>query len=437
MKQELQKLLWNSYSKLHLLGIREDKASNFLLFNYVWHFMAHEYHVPGPSFSQESLDGLLQELRKHIDGDADTWHESIREFYKAPNSNFDDIINEWNRFFDDSNDLWSAAIINEVFEAFENTLARTRHAHLYFTPPDVVQLISGVVDSQNAQTVYDPFCRSGDLLNKAKSDSRINAVGETPDSFSLRIAKARFLLLGIDNVELLQKSPIGFREPEFLQRQFDLVVTNPPFGKLPTNTQIGNGHFSARYKMNDMALAFFTHSLDSLTVDGQLAIILPAGIMSNSGGYVDFKRELIENNILEAVIQLPQKIFYATAVHTSLWLVNKQKKKLGVLLVDLSKKAIKSKDRYELTNDALSMTGPLIKQFRSATIIDEDSQDFLIATLEELEAANYNLSFDYIYNCRSGEQMEYTPSTELWMDCANIQSRVDAIQNEMSALVDK
>ncbi|WP_421873003.1 HsdM family class I SAM-dependent methyltransferase [Marinoscillum sp.] len=381
----------------------------------------------------KDIDIFLHELQEYMP-DANIWYAEIQGLYRGVEERIVPITHSIIEFFNrhENEDFWSNETIDEILEVFENVISKSKNAHQLLTPSDVAQILSGLPENREIHKVYDPFCRSGNLLNMANGHGDLG-IGEAPDAFSVRFAKTRFFLLQKLNVSIDQKPVVGLRGAEPTEK-FDLILTNPPFGKNPPDTHNGFGYYSSKYKSNDLALSFFTHALDSLSDSGLLGIVTPAGMLSNSGIYVDLRKELIEKNMLEAVLILPQKIFYGTGVSTSIWVVNKQKKQDKILLINLSEKGRKSKERYELPQSVIQQVSVELSDFRSGLLTEKDH--LMVVNPGELDE-NLNLSFDYNFNKRFQRQIEYASSVELIQKCSDIQSKVSAIQKEISSLVEK
>lgn len=201
----------------------------------------------------------------------------------------------------------------------------------FFTPRTVVRLLSEILDPQENESAHDPTCGSGGMLvemvnhvREAGGDPRtLRLTGQEINLTTAAIARMNLYIHDIEDFKILRGDTL--REPKFKDQHgalqtFDLVIANPPFSLNPWGHEIWADD---PYKRSQWAvppaksadLAFVEHMLTVLDPeDGRLAVIMPQGVLTRGGTEQQIRRNILmdRGGLLEAVIGLPQKVFYNT-----------------------------------------------------------------------------------------------------------------------------
>lgn len=236
----------------------------------------------------------------------------------------------------------------------------------YFTPADVSELLTrlGTIGKDKVNKVYDPACGSGSLLLKARKILGEEGVvhgyfGQEIDLTTYNLSRINMFLHNID----FDKFDIA-REDTLLNpvhwddQPFELIVSNPPFS-VPwegnkNSLLINDPRFSpagvlAPDSKGDMA--FIMHSLSWLSANGAAAIVCFPGIMYRSGAEQKIRKYLIDNNYIDAIIQLPSNLFLNVPISVDIMVLKKNKTDNSVLFVDASNEFIKVGKNNRLTED--------------------------------------------------------------------------------------
>ena len=222
----------------------------------------------------------------------------------------------------------------------------------FYTPETVVQLLVALIKPHAGMKVLDPTCGSGGTL--IQSSNYLAKHGECTQSISLFgqeinlrtwvICKLNMFLHGFFNADIRMGDTLG--EPQHVENgklmQFDRVIANPPFGLSNwDHADRGNDLFS-RYKYgipprNSGDLAFVQHMIASLNQSGAMAVVVTHGVLSRGGQEGEIRKGIIEDDLVEAVIGLPPRLFYSTGIPVALLIINKSKhveRKGKVLFID-------------------------------------------------------------------------------------------------------
>jgi type I restriction enzyme M protein len=234
----------------------------------------------------------------------------------------------------------------------------------HFTPREVIKLMVNLLLSPEkdlarshvVKTIYDPTCGTGGMLSvaehyiqKLNSDAQPKLFGQDWNDEAWAVCKSDMLIKGEDADNIVLGDTFtrdGFdRDGEGKKWTFDYMLANPPFGvewkqqqkyiENEKDTLGFGGRFGAGTpRVNDGALLFLQHMLAKMRAaqDGgsRLAIVFngsPLFTGDAGGGESEIRRWIIENDWLEAIVALPEQLFYNTGISTYLWVLTNRKEK--------------------------------------------------------------------------------------------------------------
>lgn len=229
-------------------------------------------------------------------------------------------------------------LIGRVYEYFlkEFAVNATKEEGEYYTPHDVVQLIATMIEPYDG-TLYDPCCGSGGMfiqsaeLVKSKQGNldRISIYGQEKDAATYRLAKMNLALRGISH-NLGETYDSSFSNDQQEGLHFNYIMANPPFNlKGWYDTSLENDARWADYRTppeSNANYAWILHMLSHLKpTDGVAGFLLANGALNDSDT-MDIRRQLIQNDKVEAIIVLPRELFITTDISVTLWILNQNKK---------------------------------------------------------------------------------------------------------------
>jgi type I restriction enzyme M protein len=232
----------------------------------------------------------------------------------------------------------------------------------HFTPREVIKLMVNLLLSPEkdlarshvVKTIYDPACGTGGMLSVAEkyirdlnADAQPKLFGQDWNDEAWAVCKSDMLIKGEDADSIILGDTFtkdGFdRDANGKKWNFDYMLANPPFGVEWKQQQryIENERdtlgFSGRFgagtpRVNDGALLFLQHMLAKMRApkDGgsRIAIVFngsPLFTGDAGGGESEIRRWIIENDWLEAIVALPEQLFYNTGISTYLWVLTNRK----------------------------------------------------------------------------------------------------------------
>lgn len=272
----------------------------------------------------------------------------------------------------------------------------------FYTPPEVSDLIAELLDPQKGDSICDPACGSGSLLMKcgrkvvANHNSKEYALyGQEAIGSTWSLAKMNMFLHGEDNHRIEWGDTI--RNPKLLDKNgdlmlFDIVTANPPFSLDKWGYEQAENDKFDRFRRGlppktKGDYAFISHMIETLKpVTGRMGVVVPHGVLFRGSSEGKIRQKLIEENLLDAVIGLPEKLFYGTGIPAAILIFKKQKSDNSVLFIDASREFKSGKNQNNLTEDNITK---IIETYRARESLDKYAY---LATLQEVKDNDYNLN---------------------------------------------
>ncbi len=243
-------------------------------------------------------------------------------------------------------------IFEELLRKFSEMSNETSGEH--YTPRDVVKLLVSLVFSENKEdlqgegkirSIFDPCCGTGGMLTMGKEwileninpKIEIKTSGQELNPQTYSICKSDMLISGEnpDNIRLGS----SLSEDRFQGEKFDYMITNPPFGVswkseeefIVNESNNPQGRFSVGTpRTSDGSLLFLQHLISKMETKGSCIGIVfngsPLFTGDSGSGESEIRKWVIENDWLECVVQLPNKLFFNTGITTYIWVLNNKKK---------------------------------------------------------------------------------------------------------------
>ena len=309
-------------------------------------------------------NNIALNLRAYINGFSESAREILEYF------NFDVQID---RMDDPSTDLLFRVVKSfqeidlsnmeslEMGYVFEDLIRRfseqsNETAGEHFTPREVIRLMVNILFIEDrdiltqdgiVRTLYDPACGTGGMLSVGEQyvkelnpDADLKVFGQEINSESYAICKSDMLIKGQNPSNI--KVGNTFTVDGLKEEEFDYMLSNPPFGvdwkkaekiiKSEANSKGFDGRFGAGLpRINDGALLFLQHMISKMKKEGsRIGIVFngsPLFTGAAESGESNIRRWIIENDWLEAIIALPDQLFYNTGISTYIWIVTNKKSK--------------------------------------------------------------------------------------------------------------
>ncbi|RDL42706.1 type I restriction-modification system subunit M [Marinomonas piezotolerans] len=295
-------------------------------------------------------------------------------------------------------------VIGNAYEYLIKNFAASggQKAGEFYTPPEVSDLIAELLDPQPGESICDPACGSGSLLMKcgrkvvANHGSKQYALyGQEAIGSTWSLAKMNMFLHGEDNHKIEWGDTI--RNPKLLDKNgdlmlFDIVTANPPFSLDKWGHDSAESDKFSRFRRGIPPktkgdYAFILHMIETLKPGtGRMGVVVPHGVLFRGSSEGKIRQQLIEENLLDAVIGLPEKLFYGTGIPAAILIFNKAKTEDTVLFIDASREFKSGKNQNQLSEDNISK---IVETYRANTSVDKYAY---VASLDEIKENDYNLN---------------------------------------------
>lgn len=295
-------------------------------------------------------------------------------------------------------------VIGNAYEYLIKNFAASggQKAGEFYTPPEVSDLIAELLDPQAGDAICDPACGSASLLMKCGAKVRKNhnsknyeLYGQEAIGSTWSLAKMNMFLHGEDNHKIEWGDTI--RNPKLLDKNgdlmlFDVVTANPPFSLDKWGHDEAEHDKFSRFRRGVPPktkgdYAFILHMIETLKPKtGRMGVVVPHGVLFRGAAEGKIRKQLIDENLLEAVIGLPEKLFYGTGIPAAILIFKKHKADKKVLFIDASKDFKAGKNQNLLTEEHIQK---IIQTYHALSNVDKYAH---LATLEEIQENDYNLN---------------------------------------------
>ena len=217
-----------------------------------------------------------------------------------------------------------------------------KNAGQFYTPSCIVRTIVEILQPFNGR-VYDPCCGAGGMFvqsaafikNHQGNINNISVYGQESNPTTWKMAKMNLAIRGIE-CNLGEIPEDTFLNDQHPTMRADYVMANPPFNLTPWGADKLKEDQRWKYGMppaSNANYAWIQHMIWHLSPNGKMGMVLANGALSSmTGGEGDIRKNIINDDLIECIISLPDKLFYTTGIPVSLWFINKNKKQKGKTL---------------------------------------------------------------------------------------------------------
>lgn len=294
-----------------------------------------------------------------------------------------------------------ADVLGDSYEYLISNFASNagKKAGEFYTPQSVSKILASIVTEGKSylRDVYDPTSGSGSLLlrvaREAENTKGMTFYGQEQNRTTYNLARMNMILHGVHYRDFDLKNDDTLENPQHLGKKFQAIVANPPFSAEWSSDPLflSDDRFSQYGKLappKKADYAFIQHMLHQLEDDGTMAVVVSHGVLFRGGAEGHIRKHIIEMmNALDAVIGLPENIFYGTGVPAAIMVFKKCRKHSdNILFVDASGEFTKGKNQNAITPEHAEKILSALAERKS---VDKFAH---VALMDEIKDNDYNLN---------------------------------------------
>ena len=366
-----------------------------------------------------------------------------------------------------------------VGDAYENMIGEFatmagKKAGSFFTPQQVSEVMAQIVAPQEKDRVYDPTCGSGSLLIRAAKKGGLDKVsiyGQEVNNSAISMARMNMFIHDIKDAHIAWGDTLA--NPQHLDSdgnlmKFECIVANMPFSKdkwaegfnpggevsvdedetpVKANKKGKKKEFKMepsldRFHRFDMGVppaskgdwAFLLHMIHSMSGNGRVAAVAPHGVLFRGASEGRIRQAVIEKNLIDAIIGLPENLFYGTSIPACIVVFKRGRTTTDVLFIDASKEFKKEKAKNKLrdgTNGEPNDIKRIVDTYRAFVNGENAEQEKYshVASLSEIEENEYNLNIPRYVDTFEEEELIDLESVN--KEIADIKGQIAALEREM------
>ena len=337
-------------------------------------------------------------------------------------------------------------IVGRVYEYFlgKFALKEGKGKGEFYTPKTIVKLIAEMIEPYKGK-IYDPCCGSGGMFVQSikfieshhGSKKEISIYGQEYTNTTYKLAKMNLAIRGISS-NLGEKAADTFANDQHKDLKADYIMANPPFNLKDwrgENELLDDPRWMG-YEVppkSNANYAWILNMVSKLSENGVAGFLLANGALSGGGDEYKIRKKLIENDLVEAILILPQNMFYTTNISVTLWILNKNKKKHTVKIGDVERQ-YRNRENEILFMDLREIGIPFEKKFIQFS--DENIKQIAQTYHNwQKENGNYKDIPEYCYSATKEEikKKDYSLVPSKYIEFVNRDENID-FDEKMKAL---
>ena len=318
-----------------------------------------------------------------------------------------------------------------------------------YTPREVIKLMVEILDPKPNEAVYDPASGSGGMLivsynyvkeKFGKDAEKLFLYGQEANLTTYALCKMNLYIHDIMNHNIAHGDTLLF--PKFKEKKFDVCITNPPWNQ--------DGYDEATLKKGEMwkqrfkygfpprqsaDWAWIQHMLYFAKENGRIGIVIDNGCLFRGGKEKAIRRRVIEEDLIDCVILLPEKLFYNTGAPGAIIIFNKnkdEKRKGKILFINASQEYEQHPEVRKLNR----LSKEHIKKIAQAYHNFDEIEGFSRAvSIDEIKENDYNLNVTlYVF---PEEEIEEIDVTEEWEELRKIEDEIKEVEKKIEEFVNE
>ncbi len=418
----------------------------------------HRFQVPKDcqwSEIQKQAEGIGHKLNEIFDKLTNANNPKLDKIFddldfankdKFPNETLQRLVNHFSQFNFGDNYI-SSDLLGDAYEYLIEQFAADagKKGGEFYTPREVERVIINILKPHEKDHIYDMAAGSGGFLLEAyhylksqaseKKARSLYLYGQEINIGTYAIAKINMFLHGLDGADIQRGDTLAdpkFLNPDGSLKTFDICVANPPYSVKEWETETFRADKYGRITDYEMPptkkadYAFVLHMVKSMNENGRAGIVLPHGVLFRGGAEGRIREKLIKDDLIEAIIALPPKLFYGTGIPAAIVIFNKNKPeehKNKILIIDAEKDFEEGKNQNRLRKKDIEK---IVLAFDGYRDIEKYAR---VVDIKELEENEFNLNVRrYIEN---GEDEEVVDVKTVWSELKDIEKEREVVDKKV------
>ncbi len=351
-------------------------------------------------------------------------------------------------------------VVGKVYEYFLSkfALAEGKGKGEFYTPKSIVNLIAEMIEPYKG-IIYDPACGSGGMFVQSVkfieahhgNKKEVSIYGQEYTNTTYKLAKMNLAIRGI-SANLGEKAANTFLDDQHKDLKADFIMANPPFNQKDwraENELLDDPRWLgyAVPPKSNANYGWILNMVSKLSDNGIAGFLLANGALSGGGEEYNIRRQLIQNDLVEAILVLPRNLFYTTDISVTLWILNKNKKAKTKKIGDTIRN-YRNREKEILFMDLRQMGIPYEKkytQFSEDDIkeITKTYHQWQTAGLDEAPASSYHDIPEFCYSASFDEvaKKDFSLVPSKYIEFVNKDEQIDfdekmkALQSEFAELL--
>lgn len=366
---------------------------------------------------------------------------------KFPNDVLQHLVNHFSQYNFGSNYI-SSDLLGDAYEYLIKQFAvgAGQKGGEFYTPREMEKVIINILKPHEKDHIYDPCAGSGGFLlesyNYVKekageaSARKVYLYGQEINLSTYAIAKINMFLHGLDSADIRRGDTLS--NPQFLDefgalKKFDLCLTNFPYSIKEWANEVFATNKYGRLEGYEMPsksnadYAFILHILKSLNANGRAGVVVPHGVLFKSDVSGKIRKQIIKNDLIEAVIAMPAKLFYTVSIPVAIIIFNNNKpenRKNKILFVNAENEYLENKKQNILRKQDIDK---IVRAYDEYKDIEKYAR---VVDIEEIAKENeYNLSVRrYIDNSEEEEKIDVSA---VWQELKKLEKEREEVDKKV------
>lgn len=308
----------------------------------------------------------------------------------------------------------SKDVLGRVYEYFlgQFALAEGKKGGQFYTPASIVKLLVEIIEPYSGR-IFDPCCGSGGMFvqsekfiqaHQGKVDD-VSIYGQESNQTTYRLCRMNLAIRGIDGSNIKWNNEGSFLKDAHPDLKSDFIIANPPFNDSDWSGDLLKTDGRWKYGVpptGNANYAWIQHFIYHLAPTGIAGFVLAKGsLSSNSSGEGEIRKQLVEHNLIDCIVNMPEKLFFNTGIPACLWFVTRNKsngkyrnRNNEVLFIDARNLGhLINRRNKEFTDEDIQQVAQTYHNWRSKTGNYADVPGFCkAATIEEVTKLNFVLT---------------------------------------------